>query len=178
MRLFIAINLSEEAKEELKRIQKLIAKELGKFNLTNDYHLTLKFLGEVTPNIKDKLVENLKKIKFNDFDLSLNKISFFPDENHIRVVWVGLKNNKPLIELQSRIEEALKEFSFKKDFDFVPHLTLARVKFIENKRQFLDKLNNLKVKEIKFDVKDFRLIESILTKEGPVYRDLSVFGSS
>lgn len=174
MRLFIAIDFNE-LKDYFIGLQNKIDKSLAKLKEVSTFHLTLKFLGEV-PNDKVNLIEEkLREIKFNPFFLTLNKIGVFPNENYIRVIWVDVKPTENVIELQKKIEDFLKEFNFKKDFEFHPHLTLARIKFVKDKEKFVKNLRDIKVDKKTVEVKDFRLVKSTLTPEGPVYENIAVF---
>jgi 2'-5' RNA ligase len=93
----------------------------------------------------------------------------------IRVVWIGIEPKNTICELQKQIDEALSPL-FKKEKDFQPHITLARVKTVENKKQFAELVKNLKVKPLKFEVKEFKLIQSQLRgPEGPLYTDSAVY---
>ena len=174
MRLFIAIDFNE-LRDCFIEAQKLLPKN-AKLSLTKTFHLTLKFLGEVQPDKAEKIINILKNIKFRQFTVFLESIGIFPSENYIRVVWVGLKPEDKVLELQKNIDEALKEL-FKKEKDFKAHITLARVKYPEDKKQFLEQLRKIKVDNKKIEVKDFKLIKSTLNPKGPVYEDLAVFGS-
>ena len=176
MRLFIAIEIPEEIKDYLCGIQQEIANSKNKIRLVNkgSMHLTLKFLGEVQPPKLDDIKNNLKKITFKPFSVVLDNIGVFPNEGYIRVVGVGLKPEEPVLELQKSIDENLKKL-FKKEEDFKPHLTIARVKYIEDKKQFVDKLKRIKVDNKKIDVNNFKLVKSTLTPNGPIYEDLEVF---
>ncbi len=169
MRLFIAIDLDNE--DYFKNIQKQIDSENTKINLTKTYHLTLKFLGEVNDNLTTKIKESLNKIKFDDFKIKTSKIGIFPNENFIRVVWVGLEPEDKIIELQKKVDYTLKDI-FKQEKSFKPHLTLARVKFVKDKTEFISDLKKIKVEEREFEVKNIKLIKSTLTGEGPVYEDI------
>tara|TARA_Y100000310_G_scaffold311240_1_gene357346 strand:- start:841 stop:1374 length:534 start_codon:yes stop_codon:yes gene_type:complete len=177
MRLFIAIEIPEEVKEYIVKIQKDIDNTANKtrFADKNQIHLTLKFLGEVQPDKADVIKEELKRISFNPFSVQLDKIGVFPDEGYIRVIWVGLKPEEPILELQKDIDEAL-EKSFKKEKNFKAHITLARVKYIEDKENFINKLKNIEIENKKIEVNNFKLVKSTLTPEGPVYENLMVFG--
>ena len=135
----------------------------------------VKFLGEVQPNNLGEIKNNLKKIIFKPFSVVLNGIGVFPNKNNIRVIWVGLKPEEPVLELQKNIDENLKK-SFKKEKNFKPHLTLARVKYIDDKEKFINKLKKIKIENKKIDMDNFKLVKSILTPKGPVYEDLEVFG--
>lgn len=176
MRLFIAIKIPGDIKDYLEEIQEKIDNTNNKIKFVNknSIHLTLKFLGEVQPNKLEEIKNNLKKITLKSYSMVLDGIGVFPSERYIRVIWVGLKPEEPIIELQKDIDENLKIF-FKKEKNFKPHLTLARVKYIENKTDFVNKLKNLQVKKLSFDVKSFFLIESKLTPEGPIYNTLETY---
>ena len=179
MRLFIAIEIPEDIKEYLTKIQEEIDINSNKIGFVKkeQIHLTLKFLGEVQPNDIELIKENLKKITFNKFSVQLNKVGVFPNKNYIRVIWIGLEPEQNILELQKQIDESLKKL-FKKDTNFKPHLTLARVKFINNKEEFIEKLKNINIENKKIEINNFKLIKSTLTPTGPVYEDLDVFESS
>ena len=176
MRLFIAIEIPEEVKEYIQRIQGTINDTSNKIKFVkkNQIHLTLKFLGEVQPNISEEIKDTLRNIKFKPFSVHLDKIGVFPNESNIRVVWVGLNPEEPVLELQKSIDEDLKKL-FKKEKDFKAHITLARVKFINNKEEFNNKLKNINIENKKIDVNGFGLVKSTLTPEGPVYEDLEIY---
>ena len=174
MRLFIAIDF-DELKEYFIELQKLLPKN-AKLSYTKTFHLTLKFLGEVQPNNADKIISVLKNIKFEHFSVFLDSIGIFPTENYIRVVWIGLNPEERVLELQNKIDESLK-LLFKKEKDFKAHITLARVKYPEDKKSFVEQLKKIKVENKKIEIKKFRLMKSTLTPKGPIYEDLGVFNS-
>ena len=171
MRLFIAIEILPEVEKYLIELQTQLAG--AKLTLAKHIHLTLKFLGEVSPQNAEKVEERLKQIKFNKFKATLGSIGFFPSEKHARVVWVGVEPQKVICELQKKIDDSL-EGLFPKEKDFQPHLTLARVKEINNKSQF-EKIKDIKVKTIEFSATEFKLVESKLSPKGPEYRDVKVY---
>ena len=177
MRLFIAIEIPEDIKEYISKIQEEIDTTKNKIRFVNkaQIHLTLKFLGEVQPDKIEHIKEDLKKTKFEKFSAYLDSVGVFPSESYIRVIWIGLKPEEPVLELQKTIDENLKK-SFKKEENFRPHLTLARVKYIDDKENFINKLKKIKIENKKIDVNNFKLVKSILTPKGPVYEDLEVFG--
>ncbi|MBN2454144.1 RNA 2',3'-cyclic phosphodiesterase [Candidatus Woesearchaeota archaeon] len=172
MRVFIAIDMPDSVKEYLRKVQKLLPE--AKMLPVRDFHLTLKFIGELTPERVEKLKNLLGNVKFEKFTASTDEVGVFPSENYVRVVWIGLKPEEPIIELQQQIEKAL-EGEFKQDNSFKAHLTLARVKFIGDKERFIRELKDIKTEKISFEVDRFRLKKSTLTPEGPVYADLALF---
>jgi len=172
MRLFIAIDLDNE--EYFKNIQKQINSENAKIKLVNSFHLTLKFLGYVSKENLVRIKDALKQIKFEKFNIKTTKIGVFPNENFIRVVWLGLKPEDKILELKEKVDKCLEGIS-SKEKEFKPHLTLARVKFIKDKQSFINNLKNIKIKEKEFEVNSIKLIKSTLTPEGPVYDVLAEF---
>lgn len=172
MRLFIALDFDDPG--YFKDIQKQIPSDTAKLTLPKVFHLTLKFLGEVLDDKVDELKARLNEIKFDPFSVSTDRIGTFPNENYIRVVWVGLKDGNKVIELQQAVEKTL-EGLFSKDNRFHPHITITRVKFVKEKEAFLKKIKDIKVVPKEFSINSFKLVKSTLTGEGSVYEDLSVF---
>lgn len=172
MRTFIAIDFNDD--EYFKKIQEQIPIDIAKIKPTTSYHLTLKFLGEVEDSKISLVKEKLKTIKIEPFSVAIDNIGFFPSESYTRVIWVGFKDNDKIVKLQQQIDNSLKDL-FKKDDRFHPHITLARVKFVKDKKNFVKKLKEIKVEEKEFSVKNFKLIKSTLTKQGPIYEDLAIF---
>ena len=175
MRLFIAIDFNE-FKDYLAELQKFLP-ENAMLTFVKTFHITLKFLGEVQPDKAEQTIKILKNIKFGHFSVFLDSIGIFPTENYIRVVWVGLKPEDKVLELQKNIDASLKQL-FKKEKDFKAHITLARVKYVEDKKPFFEQIKKIDVENKKIDIKQFKLVKSNLTPKGPVYEDLAVFTSS
>ena len=172
MRLFIAINLNG-LKNYFMDLQKQLPNN-AMLSLVKSFHLTLKFLGEVHPDKIDEIAGILRTIKFYPFAVFTDSVGIFPTENYIRVVWVGLKPEEKVLELQKQIDESLRGL-FRKEKDFKAHITLCRVKYPEDKKLFLEQINKIKVENKGIEIKDFRLVKSTLTPKGPVYEDLEVF---
>lgn len=179
MRLFIAIDLSEEAKEAVEKVKEELkgikgVKPVAKDNL----HLTLKFLGEVHDSKIDEIINALSQVKFYSFKLSINKTGAFPNEKKISVLWVGAEPADPLIALKKEIDKALP--GFKDDHQFKSHITFARIKYIANdsdKKKITDVLRR-QIKKVDFMADKFKLYKSTLTPEGPVYEVVKEFLSS
>ncbi|MFW5846942.1 MAG: RNA 2',3'-cyclic phosphodiesterase [Nanoarchaeota archaeon] len=181
MRCFIAIELPEHVKSKVfHEIEKLQTAEgiSGKFTDKNNLHLTLKFLGELTEpeieEIKTKLQEVSEKFS-GSFDLLTQNYGFFPSKEHIKVVWLGVKDNEnKLLELEKEISKNL--LKYPGDFkEFKPHLTLGRIKDIRDKEKFFEKINNLKKIKESFQVNKIVLMKSELTSKGSLYRKIQEF---
>jgi 2'-5' RNA ligase len=75
------------------------------------------------------------------------------------------------VPLQPLVDNCLKDI-FKLENRFIGHITIARVRSLSDKKSFLQLINATTVNEESFMVKDFYLKESILTTEGPIYKDI------
>lgn len=175
MRCFLAIKLPEEIKNEILKIQKQLPEAKLKLVEPQNLHLTLKFLGNINDFQLNKIKEALKKIKFEKFRASLGDIGVFPSYDFIRVVWVGMEPSEKIKQLHEKIDFVIEKENFKQDKNFESHITLARIKFIKNKEEFIKKLKEIKVKPIEFLVEKFSLEKSTLTREGPIYETIKEF---
>ena len=176
MRTFIAAELPEEIKEYLYNLEKQLKTKLpSKINWVHkkNLHITLKFLGEVKESDVEIIKNNLTNIKIKSFDLSLAKIGTFPQYGTPKVIWIGLTPEKPLIELQQKVdEETIKYFSSAK---FEAHLTLGRIRQIKEREAFKKILEQIEINKLNFKVDSFTLFESILTKDGAKYKAIEKY---
>ena len=162
MRLFIAVEIPEHISSELRKIQESIKQDGIK--LVKQFHLTLKFLGEIKEENLAKIKSDLEKIDFEPFEATLNGLGVFPNIRHINSIWIGLEPEVKIIELAKKIDPQEKRFK--------AHITLGRVKFMKNKPEFVEKLNKINVPKTSFKVDRIKLIKSTLTKLGPIYETL------
>ncbi|AJF62383.1 MAG: 2'-5' RNA ligase [archaeon GW2011_AR20] len=175
MRTFIAIFLPKEILDYLYEVENKLKKELpAKINWVakENLHFTLKFLGQVDEKNINSIKERLNRIKFGSFKIDLDKIGVFPNEEFIRVIWIGLKS-KELGDLQRLIDYELLDL-FSKEQDFISHLTLGRIKNIQDKEKFKKALQ-IKIEDKEFEINEFCLVKSELHKEGPSYEILERF---
>jgi len=167
MRLFIAIEISEEIKTGLAKVVAKL-KDAGadvKWVRPEGMHLTIKFLGEVDENRKDKIISSLEQIseKKSPFTVTFKGLGAFPDLNRPRVVWAGIEKGR------EELKDIAKELEVQK---FLPHLTLGRVKSGRGIKDLVALLvsasNGFALPELNVD--KINLIESILKREGAEYR--------
>ncbi len=169
MRTFISINIPEEIRKEIKKVQDLLPEFFGKKTEPENLHLTLKFLGEIEENKIEEVKEKLREIKIEKFTTEIDEIGVF-SEKFIRIVWLHMKDCD---NLQKQIDNALKNL-FEPEKRFMSHLTIARVKKCD-KKKFLQELKKIKIEKIKFIVNDFYLMKSELATEGPIFSVLEEY---
>lgn len=170
MRLFISIQIPEDIKKKIKRIQESLPEFIGKNTESENLHLTLKFLGKVDEKKLEIIKNKLREIKFNSFEAEINSIGFFNNKTCERrhqeiIFWLNLKNCE---KLQKEIDKSLVGL-FEEEKRFMGHLTIARIKKIINKKKFTESMNNLKFEKMIFRVDSFYLQESHLFNKGPKY---------
>lgn len=181
MRIFIGIAFSEEYKNILKDIKdhwktKLVSKI--KWTDEKNFHLTLRFLGEVEDNRVDQVKDILTNIKKNSFIFEAGLGGFFPSIKKPRVIWVGVKKgHKECMVLEDDISNNLSKLGFQKEErPFKAHLTLGRIKYLDYKDKWHDLLkylNDITWPEIK--ISHFTLWQSTLTRQGPIYTPLAKY---
>jgi 2'-5' RNA ligase len=174
-RTFICIEFPDEVIKEVARVQELIGKVkfTGKPTELENLHLTLKFLGEIDDDKLEKVRVALGKIEFESMKLKLGKVGTFSVKGKPAIVWIKVEG-KALYDLQKAIDEVLSR-EFKLEERFMGHLTIARIKYVKDKKGFWEHIENIKAKPIAFDCNEFKLKKSDLKQLGPVYTDIEIY---
>lgn len=185
IRAFIAIELPEEVKAQLRKLQeklKVGKEEAVKWAEPEGIHLTLKFLGNITREKIEELSRTISPVvrEVRPFTLQPEGLGAFPNLRTPRVVWVGVSGDlEVLLALQEQLEQALSKLGFKREKGFSPHLTLGRVreKAPHRIRELLGReIGELEVPEMAhFRVTNISLMRSTLTPSGALYTRLSSF---
>lgn len=170
MRCFISVEIPESIKDRIARIQDALPDFRGKKTEPKNLHLTLKFLGEINNKKLERIKDNLENVKFSRFTAEIDSLGIFSPKI-IRIVWLHVGKCTGLHE---KIDSLLEQM-FTPESRFMGHLTIARIKNIKNKKEFMERLNEIKIPKMEFEVNEFQLKESILGKKGPDYRTLEVF---
>jgi RNA 2',3'-cyclic 3'-phosphodiesterase len=173
MRVFLALELNESAREKLVNVQE----QIRSLNVTATYpeksqlHVTLDFFGELSANQVRQKADELNGFSAKSFDTTLQGIGAFPKPDHVRVLWAGFtKGKNELKTLQENVTKALNRTSSA----FHPHVTLARVKKVTERKKlnaFLAAKTNTPL--TCFSAKTITLYESKKTPNGPIYLALS-----
>lgn len=177
MRLFIAIPLPKEIKDYIYDLEKEINSNYAKIRWVHkkNLHLTLKFIGDISEDKAIELENRLNNIKFNPFNVRINKLGTFPNMNNPNVIWVDFEPDNDLLKLQQSVDEEILDLFPSSEQKFINHVTLGRVKLIKKKNEFIKLLNSVEIKHLEFKIDSFSLIKSELTKDGPIYRIIKNF---
>ena len=143
-------------------------------------HLTLKFIGntpnEDIPKIIDGVGEMLQNHK--SFTMDFNRTGVFGSRYAPRVLWLGMQNTpQELYELEEDTLSTFDKLGYLRDRqNFVPHITLGRIKELCEKQYFQKIVAATEQKSyIKQDVNEIILFQSILRPEGAFYKEIKRF---
>jgi len=176
IRLFVAIDIPKEIKDYLYDIQQSIIKKIDtretkiKWVAKKNFHQTIRFISWVDEDKVEEIKEKLKKIKITPFKTKLDALSSYPTPNNIKVIFVDMIAPE-IFDIHKEVEEKLKGIG-KDDAQFSTHLTLGRVKVCREKKKLSEILKNMKIEQKEFALGSIKLYQSILTKEGPIYKEI------
>jgi len=180
-RLFIAIkiNPTEELLRRIYFLKSNLKHELINWIREDHYHLTLKFLGKVDIKRIDEISNAIKKsvISVEKQELCVGDLGVFGSKYQPRVLWLSVSNNDKILLLHKEIVSALHPFGFFNDGqNFVPHISIARIKKIDDKTFFQNLLNKSAKDFInKQNIDEVILYESILGNKGAEYKVIERF---
>ncbi len=134
LRAFIAIEIPAEIQQKIHREVTTFRKgidALVRWVPPQNMHLTLKFLGDISPNSLDFLRQMLRTEAENvpSFEIHLAGLGAFPNLKRPRVLYIGIQAPAALDTLQRGIESASRRLGYEaEERPFSAHLTLGRVK--------------------------------------------------
>lgn len=177
-RLFIAIDLPEQQRQDLEAIYCGLPAET-RWTSTSQLHLTLRFIGEVDEQRFMQIKDTLDDIHFNPFWLLIKGLGYFPPRRKPNILWVGVAENPDLMQLQSGIEKHLVQRGISPETrKFHPHLTIARLTPILPIKMLADYLDrNGRITSPPFLVDNFKLYSSLLTRNGAIHRIEKTFNA-
>jgi len=170
MRLFVALQLPEEIKQEISMLRGGIPD--ARWISDDNAHVTLAFIGEVPNADVMDIGLALSRIKHSEFELQLSSVGIFGNAKRPRVLWAGVSPSEQLTLLQQKVAKTLNNSGIKlEDRKFKPHITLARVHMspYEKIRQYLSDNALFRTKPIA--IENFTLFSSHLAHSGAIYTE-------
>ena len=189
MRCFLAFDFNEEDKNKIKQILKKllktkkfrILKEKGKLKVVQEknFHITFLFFEDLNKELKEKIINKMKELDFQNLELEIRKINYFKSRENIRVIFLEVDNK--IFQLINKYKEefldlGLDQERVKQLRELKPHITIIRLrkpikeeaikKEIEEINEFL---NN---KKIRITLDSFALFKSTLLRTGPIYEKI------
>jgi len=189
MRCFLAFDFNEEDKNKIKQILKKllktkkfrILKEKGKLKVVQEknFHITFLFFEDLNEELKERIINKMKELDFQNLELEIRKINYFKSRENIRVIFLEVDNK--IFQLINKYKEefldlGLDQERVKQLRELKPHITIIRLrkpikeevikKEIEEINEFL---NN---KKIRITLDSFALFKSTLLRTGPIYEKI------
>lgn len=182
LRAFFAVEIPLEIRQAVCNATSDLQKRIGflvRWVPLENMHLTLKFLGDISPSNLDMLTQMLhaETDLSNCFDIRLTGLGSFPNLKRPRVIYIGIQAPVALETLQRGIESASRRLGYgSEERGFSPHLTIGRVK--QNVTATEQQTIRRALEEVKIDslgtarVDSVHLYKSDLKPTGSVYTRL------
>lgn len=135
LRAFIAVEIPpgihQAIEDQTASIRATLNASLVRWVPAENIHLTLKFLGDVSPS-NVELLEQMLSVEVSQhrtFEMKFGGLGAFPNPKRPRVIWIGIQAPAGLEALQHGIEAATATLGYPDEQrPFSPHLTIGRVK--------------------------------------------------
>ncbi len=181
LRLFIAVEI--ENPDVLKKIialrDELLSCSKGSRGIKGvedeNIHLTIRFLGEVPESLVPMIRNCLNECKnISKFEIEIRGVGAFPSVSRPRVIWVGIsKGIEELKTLRRMIDRCLGAMVRPDDKEFVPHITIGRIKGSCDRACLASFINSHSDELLGTSpVTKVKLKRSILRPQGPEYIDI------
>jgi 2'-5' RNA ligase len=168
-RLFVAIDLPEECKDQLDGLCHGLPG--AKWMRDQQFHVTLRFVGEVDGPMARRLAIALNGVRADPFELELQGVGTFPPHRTPRVLWAGVSVSPELTGLYQQVQRVLRRAGLPPEQrKFSPHVTLARLNGVppQQLQGFLSEHVGLRSEPIA--VTDVQLFSSALGSGGAQHR--------
>src|ERR1700741_2033006 len=138
-RLFVGGALTEGGRSELSRYADTTfgGRMPGRAVPPRNWHLTLRFLGATGDDQRARMIDGLRRIQADGFDLSFGGLGAFPRAARATVLWVGIDRGADAMKaVAAQVEQVARRAGFpSEEKPFSPHLTLSRINPPEDVRR-------------------------------------------
>jgi len=173
VRLFVSVDIPDNY--ELRKICKNFWEQkffFGRCTKAENFHLTLKFLGDVSEDRIPEIDAALKRVSFPIFEAHLGKLGVLPSRQQIRILFTHVVCAQLSI-LAKQIEDVLDPLFERENRELKSHVTIARIKTVKKKEQFLRAVDETEISDLPWKVDSFVLKKSTLTEDGPIYETVA-----
>lgn len=172
-RLFVAIRPPEPIRDRL--LDVIDESPDFRWQSEEQLHLTLRFIGEVDRPLANDLADSLRRIRAERFAICINGVGRFEGRGG-GALWAAIEPKPPVAALAAKIERVCQETGIEPEHRaFHPHITLARWKGRRSRevREFLERARGLSSEP--FEVSEFILFESRLSRHGAHYEPVMTY---
>ena len=180
IRTFISLPASSDIQQQMAAVQSQLKSSQAdvKWELPDKFHITLKFLGTVEQSNIELLSLKIASAvrQFSAFEIIYESLGAFPNLQNPRIIWLGTKPHRTVLELQSAIECTCADFGFpKEDRAFHPHITLGRVKGTHNLARLTEAIKTVTFEPMQSHCSEALLMKSDLRSSGSIYTIMKSF---
>lgn len=179
MRIFLAVTLPDEIKSALADVSRKLQTSCAdvKWTRSENYHITVKFLGDMKPEMLDSVIGCVKTAvkDIRPFSIRISGAGAFMKRGIPGVIWIGTQDDSGQLGIISgRIDDLLSDLGFEKENRaFSAHITLGRARSAGGADKLRDLLNSMKDTGIGcLSVNSISVMKSDLRSDGPVYSTL------
>jgi len=172
-RLFVAIRPPEEIRDLL--IDAMDDSADFRWQDDEQLHLTLRFIGEVERPVADDLANAFGRIRAEPFELRIAGAGRF-EQRDSGALWAGVEPKAPVAALAAKVERVCQQVGLEPERRaFHQHITLARWKGRRSRElaDFLERRHGLS--SAPFEVREFILFESRLSRHGAHYERVASY---
>jgi 2'-5' RNA ligase len=175
LRLFIGVPLPPAQKLHLSAI--CCGLRGARWIDPGNYHVTLRFIGEVDEGAAGDIDLGLSRLKAKRFSLTVAGIGAFGTGNKPHLLYAGIDAEPGLLQLHDKVGAACSRLGLVPDRNrYVPHVTLAKVAGATAAAEIAEfTARNGLLRLAPFAVESFSLIRSYLTKSGSIYEDIAEY---
>jgi 2'-5' RNA ligase len=176
MRAFVAIELESSIKDGISAVLAGLRRLdcAVRWVRPEGIHLTLKFLGEISPDRALRVRSEMDRVAARHSGMSLEVAgtgTFPPKSRSPRVIWIGVTQNSALARLQADLDKRLEKLGFEREKRrFHPHLTVGRIKAPRGLEPLMEALSrHAETSFGRMTVSHLTLFESTLKPTGAEY---------
>ena len=178
IRSFVAVSISDGARRQIAELLGGLRRDAGtavRWVRPELMHMTLAFLGEVSPDFLELAKRGLADVAPNHgpFSMQLRGLGAFPSSSRARVVWIGTDQGKPEVcALQNDVVKALSSVGYQPERrPFSPHMTIGRLRMPDD----VSRAVAVQFESESFMIDRVVLFRSVLGPAGPAYSVLAEF---
>jgi len=174
IRLFVATPLPEEIQDRVSQLCSGLPH--ARWVEPENFHITLRFIGEVDESRFDDIDMALSGLRAPSFRLKLSGVDSFGNNSGVRAVWVGVEHEPALFHLHDKVESALVRAGVPRETQkFKPHVTLTRSRQRSDARLGEFIAGHSLFQAGPFPISEFTLFSSFLSQNGPIYTPERVY---
>jgi RNA 2',3'-cyclic 3'-phosphodiesterase len=180
VRTFICIDIPASIKTRMEDLQVKLRRAGGQVSWVrpSNIHLTIKFLGNVAAARLAAVCEGVTRAThtISHFQLGVSGAGAFPSARSPRVLWVGLAETAPDLQLlYENVEDEMFRLGFPRESrPFSPHLTIGRLKSRENAQRLGEMITAIGFESEGFDAREVIVMRSSLRPTGAIYTPIEI----